>query len=183
MGFVWHTHMSQAQTNTLRMNEVRHTNGQGAQKHFSAETQMTVPWLLQMSHETSVGPHAVKSCQGWTCHGGLKYGNHLFAFCACGLVEDKTKQESHCHKALTTPWCSSLATLLTLLYSTAGWCGLQESYSRVIQQIQSLLVGNVKSPNGRDPVTIDCLPQAVTLELLNHGNHKRCSFSALGGLY
>lgn len=104
--------------------------------------------------------HAVNSCQGWTCHGGLNYGYHLFAFCPRGLIEDKTKQESHYHKALTNPWSSSLATLLTLLCSTAGWCGLQDWGSRVIQQIQSLLVGNLKSPNGRDPVTTAFLPES-----------------------
>lgn len=119
---------------------------------------MTVPWLLQVSHETSVGPHAVKSCQGWTCHGGLKYGNHLFAFCTCGLVKDKTKQESHYHKALTKPlvFICGYTPYTAILYSRVMW------FARLGQQNHTanteVLVGNVKSPNGRDPVTIDCLP-------------------------
>lgn len=87
----------------------------------------------------------------------LKHRYHLFAFCSRGLVEDKTKQESRYHKALTNSWSLSLATPLILLTLQQGdvVCKIGAA---VIWQTQSLLVGNLKSPNGRDPVTTLCLP-------------------------
>lgn len=118
---------------------------------------MTVPCLLQVSHETSVGPHAGNSCQGWACHGSWSMGTTFLLSAPMDWLKIKLNRSLAITKLWQTP---EVCLWLHPLYC----CTLQQGDvvckigAVVIWQTQSLLVGNLKSPNGRDPVTTVCLP-------------------------